>query len=186
MSKASCKSIKGESRLQYRLCVPPCPRYITSGDTHSLCVVCLGVKHTESALEGAGCPHCERLPLCTLRSSLWGGSFRQRSSRCWPRLRWGRAADAFVGLAVGFGRGNGDGRVPIFILTCQIHCPFSGFGSPFCGFFPSEGRLSASPIFLRGGRCGERWLFAHSIPPIWGISSRPAESHPFNHNTRSY
>ncbi len=62
------KSKKGESSSQYRQCVPPCPRFITSGDTHSLCVVCLGVKHAESALEGAGCPHCERLPLRTLRS----------------------------------------------------------------------------------------------------------------------
>ncbi len=68
MSKASYKSKKGESSSQYRQCVPPCPRFITSGDTHSLCVVCLGVKHAESALEGAGCPHCERLPLRTLRS----------------------------------------------------------------------------------------------------------------------
>ncbi len=68
MSKASYKSKKGESSSQYRQCVPPCPRFITSGDTHSLCVVCLGVKHAESALEGAGYPHCERLPLRTLRS----------------------------------------------------------------------------------------------------------------------
>ncbi len=68
MSKASYKSKKGESSSQYRQCVPPCPRFITSGDTHSLCAVCLGVKHAESALEGAGCPHCERLPLHTLCS----------------------------------------------------------------------------------------------------------------------
>ncbi len=68
MSKASYKIKRGESSSQYRQCVRPCPRYITSGDTHSLCVVCLGVKHAESALEGAGCPHCERLPLRTLRS----------------------------------------------------------------------------------------------------------------------
>ncbi len=68
MSKASFKSKKGKSSSQYRQCVPPCPRFITSGDTHSLCVVCLGVKHAESALEGAGCPYCERLPLRTLRS----------------------------------------------------------------------------------------------------------------------
>ncbi len=53
MSKASEKTDKGESRSRFRLCVPPCPRYITSGDTHSLCVVCLGAKHAESALEGA-------------------------------------------------------------------------------------------------------------------------------------
>ncbi len=68
MSKASYKSKRGESGSQYRQCVTPCPRFITSGDTHSLCVVCLGAKHAESALEGAGCPHCERLPIRTLRS----------------------------------------------------------------------------------------------------------------------
>ncbi|KAL0187634.1 hypothetical protein M9458_014733, partial [Cirrhinus mrigala] len=42
--------------------------YITSGDTHSMCVVCLGAEHAASALEGADCPHCEELPLRTLRS----------------------------------------------------------------------------------------------------------------------
>ncbi len=40
----------------------------TSGDTHSLCLVWLGVKRAESALEGADCPHCEWLPLRTLHS----------------------------------------------------------------------------------------------------------------------
>ncbi len=50
MSKASYKSKKGESSSQYRQCVSPCPRFITSGDTHSLCVICLGVKHAESLL----------------------------------------------------------------------------------------------------------------------------------------
>ncbi len=43
---------KGDSRSRFRLCVPPCPCYITSGDTHKLCVACLGAKHAESALEG--------------------------------------------------------------------------------------------------------------------------------------
>ncbi len=68
MSKATFKSKRGESGSQYRQCVTPCPRFITSGDTHSLCVVCLGAKHAESAFEEAGCPHCERLPMHTLRS----------------------------------------------------------------------------------------------------------------------
>ncbi len=68
MSKATFKSKRGESGSQYRRCVTPCPRFITSGDTHSLCVVCLGAKHAESAFEEAGCPHCERLPIHTLRS----------------------------------------------------------------------------------------------------------------------
>ncbi|KAI2649963.1 50S ribosomal protein L1 [Labeo rohita] len=58
----------GESGPRFTLCVPPCKRYITSGDTHSMCVVCLGAEHTVSALEGADCPHCELLPLRTLRS----------------------------------------------------------------------------------------------------------------------
>ncbi|KAL0177142.1 hypothetical protein M9458_026036, partial [Cirrhinus mrigala] len=53
---------------RYKLCVPPCKRYITSGDTHSMCVVCLVAEHAASALEGADCPHCELLPLRTLRS----------------------------------------------------------------------------------------------------------------------
>ncbi len=156
MSKASYKSKKGESSSQYRQCVPPCPHFITSEDTHSLCVVCLGVKHAESALEGAGCPHCERLPLRTLlsrRALFEEGVFASGLHGAGPASAeaerqlhsWGSQLD----LA------DGDGRVPISILTCQIHCPFSGIGSSFCVFFPSEGGLSASPISLRGGRCGE-------------------------------
>ncbi len=73
------------------------------------------------------------------------------------------AAAEFLGFAVGSGGGNRDRRVPIFFLTCQIHCTLSGIGSPFCGFFPSGSGLGTSPIFLRGGGRGERWLFAPSI-----------------------
>ncbi|MCI4377585.1 hypothetical protein PGIGA_G00205140 [Pangasianodon gigas] len=67
MPKAKDKT-KGESGQRFRLCVPPCPRYITGRDTHSLCVACLGAEHAQSALEGAGCAHCECLPLRALRS----------------------------------------------------------------------------------------------------------------------
>ncbi len=102
-------------------------------------------------------------------SSLWGGSFHQCSSRCWPRFRRGGAAAALVGFAVGFGRGNGDGLVPIFFLTCQIRCPLYGFRSPFCGLFPPGGGLCASPIFLWGGWCEERWWFSPSVPTVWGV-----------------
>lgn len=48
----------------------PCPRYLTGGDTHSLCVNCLGAQHARSALEGADCEHCEALPIRVLRSRL--------------------------------------------------------------------------------------------------------------------
>ncbi|KAI2662194.1 2-oxoisovalerate dehydrogenase subunit beta, mitochondrial [Labeo rohita] len=51
-----------------KLCVPPCKRYITSGDTHRMCVVCLGAEHAMSTLEGADCSHCELLPLRVFRS----------------------------------------------------------------------------------------------------------------------
>ncbi|KAL0165643.1 hypothetical protein M9458_037487, partial [Cirrhinus mrigala] len=49
-------------------CVPPCSRYISSGDTHALCVACLGAEHAASALEGGDCPHCDVLPMRLLHS----------------------------------------------------------------------------------------------------------------------
>ncbi|KAI2662393.1 hypothetical protein H4Q32_001228 [Labeo rohita] len=64
----SKKSDKNKSGPHFTLCVPPCKRYITSGDTHSMCVVCLGAEHAMSALERTDCPHCEALPLRVLRS----------------------------------------------------------------------------------------------------------------------
>ncbi|KAI2663377.1 Transposon Ty3-G Gag-Pol polyprotein [Labeo rohita] len=67
MSKKSDKT-KNVDKTCFRACVPPCPRYITGGDTHALCVVCLGAGHAASALERADCPHCDLLPMRTLRS----------------------------------------------------------------------------------------------------------------------
>ncbi len=58
MSKAEAKH-KGKSSSRYRLCVPPCPRYISRGDTHGLCVVCLGAKHAWTARFISGF-HCVR------------------------------------------------------------------------------------------------------------------------------
>ncbi|KAL0151133.1 hypothetical protein M9458_053646 [Cirrhinus mrigala] len=55
-SKKAKEKSKHVDKPCFRACVPPCSRYITSGDTHALCMVCLGVEH------------CERLPLRTLRS----------------------------------------------------------------------------------------------------------------------
>ncbi|KAL0148327.1 hypothetical protein M9458_056389 [Cirrhinus mrigala] len=67
-SRKHVEKTKHSSKPCFKVCVPPCSRYITSGDTHALCVACLGAGHAASALEGADCPHCERLPLRTLRS----------------------------------------------------------------------------------------------------------------------
>lgn len=54
----------------FKPCASPCPRYLTGGDTHELCVVCLGVEHALSAFEETDCPHCEKLSLRMLRSRL--------------------------------------------------------------------------------------------------------------------
>ncbi len=35
----------------FKMCVRPCPRYLTGGDTHILCVACLGEEQAQSALE---------------------------------------------------------------------------------------------------------------------------------------
>ncbi|KAL0148119.1 hypothetical protein M9458_056589 [Cirrhinus mrigala] len=67
MSKAKDKT-KNVSKPSFRACVPPCSRYISSGDTHALCVACLGAEHAASALEGGDCPHCDVLPMRLLRS----------------------------------------------------------------------------------------------------------------------
>ncbi|KAI2661633.1 Transposon Ty3-G Gag-Pol polyprotein [Labeo rohita] len=67
MSKKSQKT-KNVSKPGFRACVPPCSRYISSGDTHALCVACLGAEHAASALERSDCPHCDALPMRLLRS----------------------------------------------------------------------------------------------------------------------
>jgi len=37
---------------EFKRFVVPCSRFLT-GDTHQLCVACLGVEHAQSVLEGA-------------------------------------------------------------------------------------------------------------------------------------
>ncbi len=54
----------------FRMCAHPCLRYLMGGDTHILCVACLGEKHVRFALKSAGFEHCDVFPLQTLRSRL--------------------------------------------------------------------------------------------------------------------
>jgi hypothetical protein len=54
----------------FRKCADPCPRFLTPGDTHGLCVFCLGEEHAREVLEGTLCANCERFSLKTLRSRL--------------------------------------------------------------------------------------------------------------------
>ena len=64
------KMKRTEKAESFRKCADPCPRYLTPGDSHELCVLCLGKEHAQAALEGAVCANCERFALKTLRSRL--------------------------------------------------------------------------------------------------------------------
>ncbi len=75
-------SDKYESDKQHFRCVPPCPRFVTGGDTHN-CVVCLGAEHARSALKG-DCPHCVHL---TMRSVPGERSLRSALSPVLPTVR---------------------------------------------------------------------------------------------------
>ncbi|KAL0149575.1 hypothetical protein M9458_055102 [Cirrhinus mrigala] len=112
VSKGKAEEKSGESGSCYRQYVPPCKRYITSEDTHNMCVVCLGAEHAASALEGADCPHCELLPLRTLRS--WKALFEEGAFTSVPqgagptateaeRLlhSWGSQLDLLEGMETG-------------------------------------------------------------------------------------
>uniref|UniRef100_A0A096MDS7 Uncharacterized protein n=1 Tax=Poecilia formosa TaxID=48698 RepID=A0A096MDS7_POEFO len=49
----------------------PCGSKFLSWDTHQICVTCLGLRHTQAALESSEeCSHCSRLPLKVLRRLL--------------------------------------------------------------------------------------------------------------------
>ncbi len=79
----------------FKICVHPCPRYLTGGDTHTLCVACLGEEHAQSALESAArehCEHCEVFPLRTLRSRL--AFFREDAQARVPQGSGPAAAEA--------------------------------------------------------------------------------------------
>ncbi len=164
MSKSGYKG-EGKSRL-FKPCVSPCKRFITAGDTHEQCVACLGAGHAAAAFsDGADCPHCERLPLRTLRSrkSLFvDGIFTSEPRGSGP-------PSALVGLTVRSGAGNGDGRVPISVHCLQIERPFQESSQWEKGSFLPRNGLDARPIFLRGGGDGER-RWAAPIPAVWGAA----------------
>ncbi|CAM4578681.1 unnamed protein product [Leuciscus chuanchicus] len=47
-----------------------CRAPLSGGDRHIICVSCLGEGHAALALADGGCPHCELLPMATLRTRL--------------------------------------------------------------------------------------------------------------------
>jgi len=100
------------AKQEYKRCVVPCPRFITGGDTHQLCVACLGVEHAQSVLEGADCEHCDKLSVKTLRSrrAFFGEDGSVRAPRgAGPaaaeaqrrRSSWGSQMDLTAGFETG-------------------------------------------------------------------------------------
>ncbi|CAM4625497.1 unnamed protein product [Leuciscus chuanchicus] len=47
-----------------------CRAPLAQGDQHIICVSCLGESHAALALADGGCPHCDLLPMVTLRTRL--------------------------------------------------------------------------------------------------------------------
>ncbi len=121
------------------VCVSLLTNYISSGDTHSLCVVCLGAKHAESALEGADCPHWERLPLRTLHSPK--ALFEEGDFTSVPRVagpafaeaeQWLRSWESQMDQVEGMKTGESLSSS----FSHQIQRPLSGIGSPPRGSSP--------------------------------------------------
>ncbi|CAM4467978.1 unnamed protein product [Leuciscus chuanchicus] len=63
-------TISPEKKQSFHKCADPCPGFFRPGDTHDLCVLCLGEEHAREALERASCANCESFSLKTLRSRL--------------------------------------------------------------------------------------------------------------------
>ncbi|KAI2645959.1 Retrovirus-related Pol polyprotein from transposon 17.6 [Labeo rohita] len=110
----------GESRPRFRLCVPPCKRYITSGDTHSMCVVCLGAEHAMALFEEGAF------------TSVPQGAGPASAEAERALHSWGLQMDLLEGMETGD---------PLTFLTRQVRCLFRGFGSPL---LPPKGRALLS------------------------------------------
>ncbi len=141
-----CSKKEGESSSCFRSCVPPYGRYMVPGNTHDLCMVCLGAENAWSVIEGADCVHCEHLPmhlLCSQKALFDAeGAFTSIPRGAGPTA----AKAALVRFATGSDGGNGDGRVPVFFPTHQIRRPLPGIGSPLGSYFsPRCGELRLRP-----------------------------------------
>ncbi len=152
----------------FRMCVHPCPRYLTGGDTHILCVACLGER--SRALRCASPSDAPILP----DALSWGRS-GSRSPGLWSRYCRGTAKAVVLGFAKGtVGRGR-DGHRLISAFTWQVQCLVSGLGSTCCGFFrPDQGTDTATICFwgIRccKGQCKRYWGLATSVSCFWGAS----------------
>ncbi len=102
----------------FRMCVHPCPRYLTGGDTHILCVACLGEEQHGQCSRALTVSTAMCFP-CGRSDSAWRSFTRtERSPGLWSRCCRGTAKAAVLGFAKGSVCGGRDGR-----------CLFSAFKS---------------------------------------------------------
>lgn len=116
------------SKQQFKICVSTCPHYVMVGDTHDLCVDCLGVFAIWNAPYTPG--------------SLRGGSPGIRLSGFGSRICQGSTAAQIMEVSNGIGRGA------FSALTCRFQCLHSGHGITVCGFFYVEWGSGVSNIQL--------------------------------------
>ncbi len=171
-----CKSKSVASERCFTSCVPPWPRYLLGGDTHDLCVVCLGAEHARAALEGAACHDCELLPLSVLRSRL--AIFDESGQVRDPAGSGSAIADAqrrllSWGSQVDLAEGSETGSSLTRSSSTRSTAPSQGSEVRPAVFFPPERRTGASSVFLWGGWCDERRHggdcgLATAVPRVWG------------------
>ncbi len=90
----------------FKMCVHPCLRYLTGGDTHTLCVAYLGEEHAQSALETNASLMDAPIPPGVLSRGRSGS----RSPGLWSRCCRGTAKAAVLGFANGSVSGGRDGH----------------------------------------------------------------------------
>ncbi len=137
-------------------CVPPCLRCFTSGDTNSLWLSreptvhivsgCHYVRFAPGKLSSRKEPSPAFLTVLAPLQPRWSGSTLGVCNWIWRR-EWRRAS-------------------PYLLPHLPDPLPALWDRKPVLRSLPP--RLGASPIFIRGGWCGERWVFGPSIPTVWG------------------
>lgn len=153
------KSTSMSGNQMYRRCVFSCPRYITDGDSHEMCVSCLGMEHARAALEGAACARCEALSVRVLRYSM--ALFSEDGRMCFPRGVGPAAAEAARRLhswvhSVICRRISGRLRLFPDLHPLAPTLPFL-VREPVLGFSRSRfGSGDAAAIRLRGGGRAQR------------------------------
>ncbi|XP_057214158.1 uncharacterized protein LOC130568924 [Triplophysa rosa] len=124
LSKSAATSANSSSRA----CLAACRALIAAKDSHEFCVVCLGLKHAEEALENSEhCSHCLMLPKKLLRRRL-----KVSATQCIE-----------LGLSDSDG-GHGDGDAPLGASRGTTSLNWADLPNPA---FPEEDIFAGNLLF---------------------------------------